>query len=83
MVAYWLPEEGRSVDAAGHDIEMPAEGSGQTVAVVERDGRRVAAIIHDEALADEPELMRAVTAAAALALETSGCRRSCAHDRRS
>lgn len=69
MVAYWLPEEGRYVDAAGHDIEVPAVGSGQTVAVVERDGRRVAAIIHDEALADEPELVRAVTAAAALALD--------------
>ncbi len=69
MVAYWLPQEGRYVNAAGHDIELPAEGSGQTVAVVERDGRRVAAIIHDEALADEPELMRAVTAAAALALD--------------
>lgn len=68
MVAYWLPEEGRYVDAAGHAVELPAEGSGQTVAVVERDGRRVAAIVHDDALADEPELVRAVTAAAALAL---------------
>lgn len=69
MVAYWLPAQGRYVDAAGHAVELPAAGSGRTVAAVERDGRRVAAIIHDEALADEPELMRAVTAAAALALD--------------
>jgi signal transduction histidine kinase len=39
--------------------------------LVEREGRRVAAILHDEALSDDPELLRAVSAAAALALENA------------
>ena len=36
---------------------------------VQRDGRRIAALVHDPALADEPELVRSAGAAAALALE--------------
>jgi signal transduction histidine kinase len=63
-IAYWLPEPGRFVDAAGHPVE-PAGGWTE----VERRGERVAAIVHDASLADEPQLVRAAGAAAALALE--------------
>ena len=35
---------------------------------IEHDGERVAAIVHDAALLEEPELVRAAGAAAALAL---------------
>ena len=48
---------------------MPAEGTGRAVFNVEHDGRSIAAIIHDEELLDEPDLIRAAGAAAALALE--------------
>ena len=37
--------------------------------MVDRDGRRVAALVHDASLLDAPELLRAVTSAAGLALE--------------
>jgi signal transduction histidine kinase len=37
--------------------------------VAERDGRRIAALVHDPALDEEPELVQSVCAAAALALE--------------
>jgi signal transduction histidine kinase len=68
-LAYWMPEEGRYVDIAGQLVEIPTPGTGRTVTVVERDGRRVAAIIHDESLNEQPELIRAAGAAAALALD--------------
>jgi signal transduction histidine kinase len=68
-VAYWLPSELRYVDIEGRPFELPREGEPSVATLVERDGSRVAAIVHDEALSDEPELLRAVSAAAALALE--------------
>jgi signal transduction histidine kinase len=66
---YWLPEEQRYVDLDGRTVELSEIGSELAATVVERDGRRVGAILHDVALLDDPELIRAVSAAAALALE--------------
>jgi signal transduction histidine kinase len=64
-LAYWLPESKRYVDVLGHPVTV--EGPGWTE--VDVQGRRIAAIAHDPALADEPQLVRAAGAAAALALE--------------
>jgi signal transduction histidine kinase len=64
-LAYWLPESGRYVDVLGHPVTV--SGAGWTE--VEVGGRRVAAIAHDPALDEEPQLVRAAGAAAALALE--------------
>jgi signal transduction histidine kinase len=64
-LAYWLPESERYVDALGHPVAV--SGAGWTE--VEVGGRRVAAIAHDPALDEEPQLVRAAGAAAALALE--------------
>ena len=47
----------------------PAAGGGRVVAPIERNGRRVAAIVYDESLDDDPELVQAVAGAAAIALE--------------
>jgi signal transduction histidine kinase len=68
-LAYWLPESRHYVDAEGRPVELPAPGAGRAVTDVERDGRRIAAIVHDPALLDDPEQVRAAGAAAALALE--------------
>jgi signal transduction histidine kinase len=64
-LAYWLPDAQRFVDAAGRDVAVPAGGWTE----VELQGRRIAAIVHDPALSDERDLVRAAGAAAALALE--------------
>jgi signal transduction histidine kinase len=61
-LVYWT---GRWVDREGRPVELPARG----VTRVERDGECIGAIVHDPALDDEPELVEAVAAAAALALE--------------
>jgi signal transduction histidine kinase len=67
-LAYWLPRSGEYVDADGHPVELPSPGAQRAVTEIEHDGGRVAAIIHDAALREEPELVRAAGAAAGLAL---------------
>ncbi len=68
-VAYWLPDRKLFVDELGHVVRMPEPGSGRAWTAVERDGRRVAAIIHDAELATGPELVNAAAAGAALAID--------------
>jgi signal transduction histidine kinase len=68
-VAYWLPDRERFVDEVGRPVELPAPGSGRAWTAVERDGRRVAAIIHDAALDTSPELVQAAAAASSLAID--------------
>ncbi len=68
-VAYWLPDRERFVDEAGRPVQLPAPGSGRTWTAVERNGRRVAAIVHDAALDTTPELVEAAAAASSLAID--------------
>jgi signal transduction histidine kinase len=68
-IAYWLPDSEQYVDADGHPVTLPPPGTGREVTEVERDGRRIAAIVHEPTLLGDPEHVRAVGAAAALALE--------------
>jgi signal transduction histidine kinase len=63
-LAYWVPERNGFVDAEGRSVELSADAT-----VVERGGRRIAAMEHDPALAEQTELLESVGAAAALALE--------------
>jgi signal transduction histidine kinase len=67
-VAYRLADGERYVDADGRTVTLP-DGPERAVTEVQREGRRIAALVHDPALADEPELVASAGAAAALALE--------------
>jgi signal transduction histidine kinase len=62
-------DHGHFVDTDGHDAGEP--GALRRRSVVERDGAPLAAIDHDDALADEPERLRAVLAAVGLAVDRS------------
>jgi signal transduction histidine kinase len=68
-LAYWLPDSRQYVDAEGHPVELPGPDTGRSVTEVDRDGRRIAAIVHDPTLLDDPDRVREAGAAAALALE--------------
>jgi signal transduction histidine kinase len=70
-LAYWLPEFGSYADHDGHAVELPNSEGRRAVRLIERDGVQVAALVHDPALRDEPELLDAVTAAAGIAIEKS------------
>jgi signal transduction histidine kinase len=68
-LVYWLPEDRRFVDSSGRTVELPEDDPSRGVTKVERDGDCVAAIIHDATLPEVREHVRAVGAAAYLALE--------------
>jgi signal transduction histidine kinase len=70
-LAYWVPTSARYVDSSGHPVELPQPGSERTATVVEREGKPIAALVHDPALAENNELVQSVCAAAALTLENA------------
>ncbi len=69
QLAYWLPQYSSWADRDGNPVTLPPVPGERSTTLIERDGEPVAALIHDPVLTDEPELLEAVTAAAAIALE--------------
>jgi signal transduction histidine kinase len=69
QVAYWAPTQDRFVDAAGAPVGLPDDGTGQAVTMLERNGVREAAIIHDAILLEDPGLIASVASAMRLAVE--------------
>ncbi|HEY0362263.1 MAG TPA: histidine kinase [Solirubrobacteraceae bacterium] len=69
VLAYWLPRFDAYVDAEGNPVALPPEGSGRATTFVDNDGHHVAALVHDSALAHQPDLLEVVCAAANVALE--------------
>jgi signal transduction histidine kinase len=67
-LAYWIPESAGYAGIDGRPVDVTAD-EGRAVTVLERGGRRVAALVHDPALAEHRELLDAVSSAAGLALE--------------
>jgi len=69
-LAFWSRGSERYVDSHGQPVDLPpATSRSRAVTEIEREAVPVAAIVHDAALLDEPGLVRAAGAAAALALE--------------
>ena len=73
FVAYRLDDGAGYVDRSGRAVQLPAtdNGEGQVATEVAHDGRVVAAVVHDAALCEEPELLRAAAGTAALAIENA------------
>jgi signal transduction histidine kinase len=68
-VVYWLRDRGQWVDETGWPVSPPEPGDGRAVTEVTADGRRIAAIVHDDALAQDPALVQAAASYALTALE--------------
>jgi signal transduction histidine kinase len=68
-IAYWLADREVFVDEVGAPVELPGPGSGRAWTAVDRDGHRVAAIIHDASLDTSRELVQAAAAASLLAID--------------
>jgi signal transduction histidine kinase len=71
VVGYWLPEESRYVDEAGRPVELPPAGSSRTITPIEEDGTRIAALVHDVDVLDDPDLVSAVASATRLAVSNA------------
>jgi signal transduction histidine kinase len=68
-LGFWRPSASAWVGGGGDVLAPP--GPGQTLSEVERDGRPAIAIVHDEQLSEDPELLQAAGAVALLALENA------------
>jgi signal transduction histidine kinase len=66
-VGFWVPDSAAYLDADGHKVTLPESGSGRSVTLVEREGKPLAALVHDPVVLDDPLLVDAVAAAARLA----------------
>ena len=69
-IAYPIAGTDRFLDADGHPVELPMPNdTTRMTTVLERGGTTLAVLVHDPAIAEQPELVRSITAAAGLALD--------------
>jgi signal transduction histidine kinase len=68
VLAYWVPDASGYFDEAGNPVVLPGPGTGRAVTVIEHRGERIAALVHDAVLLEEPGLVDGVAAAAAMAV---------------
>jgi len=68
-VLYWSESVGAYLDIGGQATALPGEGEARTVTRLERNGRPMAALVHEHAALEDPDLAIAVTAAVKLAIE--------------
>jgi signal transduction histidine kinase len=68
-VAVWSPADRSYRNADGDEVAIPGPESGRFPILLERDGEPIGAIIHDPALAEDPGLISAVTAAVRMAVD--------------
>jgi len=73
-VLHWSDSAGRYLDGSGRPAELPAEGQGRAVTLLERQGHPMTALVHDPAVLDKPDLVKTVTAAVRLAVENERLR---------
>lgn len=71
VVGYWLPDQNRYVDEAGRPVELPAAEEKRALTPIEEDGRRVAVLVHDPALLEDPGLLSPVASATRLAVSNA------------
>jgi PAS domain S-box-containing protein len=69
QLAYWSPERERWVDEEGMALSDPIAKDAHAATFVEQGGRRVAALIHDQTLTEQRELVDAVAATVSIAFE--------------
>lgn len=67
QVGYWSPERAGYVDEAGRPLELPRAGTGRAVTRIDWEGQAVAALVHDPAVLDDPEVVDALATASHLA----------------
>ncbi len=68
-IAYWLPQYAIWTDSDGRPVRLADDDDDRATTLIERDGEPIAVLEHDAALKAEPELLDAVSASAAIALE--------------
>jgi signal transduction histidine kinase len=70
-LALWEPARETYVDVHGEAVKLPSEGGDLTVTSVSREGKRVAALVHDVALEEASGINEGLAATSLLLLENS------------
>ena len=68
QLGYWIGADAGYVDEAGRPFVVPNAGSTQAVTPIERDGERVAVLVHDPAALQDRAVLDAVAAATRIAV---------------
>jgi signal transduction histidine kinase len=68
QVAYRLAGSDGYVDEAGRAMVLPAGGASRKVTYLQEGGQQIGALVHDAAVLDDPVLVKAVAAAAGVAV---------------
>jgi signal transduction histidine kinase len=68
---FWRTRPAAWCDSHGRAVREPDPGAGQVVTTIDFDGAPAIAIVHDEELAEDPELIHAAGSAALLARENA------------
>jgi signal transduction histidine kinase len=67
-LGYWMPASQEYLDVRGKQVDVVPTAT-RAVTILERRGEKVAALVHDAALREDPTLLDAVSSAAGLALD--------------
>ncbi|TQM65064.1 hypothetical protein FBY41_1447 [Humibacillus xanthopallidus] len=67
-VGYWIPQRAAYVDDHSEEIDPPPQDDDRTATYIDDAGRRVAVLVHDRALLEDPQLVCGVATAARLAM---------------
>jgi signal transduction histidine kinase len=70
-LVYWLAEYRTWADLDGRRVTLTDVAGERSTTMIDRGDEHVAALLHEAALDDEPELLEAVVAAAAIAIENA------------
>ena len=70
-LGYWFPEQGRYLQESGRPVELPAAAGERVVTPIDEGGSRVAVLVHDASVLDDPGLVSAVASAARLAVSNA------------
>lgn len=62
ILGYWVPDAGGYLDAESKTVTLPAPRSERALTVVEHEGEKIAAVVHDLALAYQRRLIDVVIA---------------------
>ena len=80
-LVYWLPGFECYVDASGRPLTLPTDDPRRAVTPIDHDGDHVAALVHDAALAYEPDSSRSFARPPTWRSSASGCRERDRHRR--
>ena len=69
QLAFWLEDQHRYVDLDGGRVDLPEEGSGRAWSSIVLDGRVIGAIVYDETLVGDPDLVQIAGQVLAMGLD--------------